>query len=158
MKRLISAQSLAAVALALGAFASTSTAHARSDVYFSVGVQSPGFYVQPTPVYVQPRVTYTAPRPVYVQPVPVYTHAPIRYGRHERPNWEHRGPYGDRDHDGVANLYDPDNQRHRQRHARHYSPYGDLDRDGIPDLYDRDRDGDGIRNRYDRRPNNPYRY
>ncbi len=129
MKRLISAQSLAAVSLALGALATTSTAHARSDLYFSVGVQSPGFHQQPTPVYVQPRVIYTAHRPVYVEPVQVYTHAPIRYGRHER-------------------LYA---QHHR-------GPYGDLDRDGIPNHYDRDRDGDGVRNRYDRRPNNPYRY
>ena len=33
----------------------------------------------------------------------------------------------------------------------------DRDRDGIPNRYDRDRDNDGVRNRYDRRPNNPYR-
>lgn len=34
----------------------------------------------------------------------------------------------------------------------------DRDRDGIPDRFDRDRDGDGVPNRYDRRPGNPYRY
>lgn len=127
MKHLISTQSLAAVAFALGAFAAASTAHARSDVYFSVDVQSPGFYVQPTHVHGQPRVVYMAPRPVYVEHLPVYTHAPIRYGRHERQYWERRGPHGD------------------------------LDRDGIPNQYDRDRDGDGVRNRYDRLPDNPYR-
>lgn len=33
----------------------------------------------------------------------------------------------------------------------------DRDRDGVPNRYDRDRDGDGVRNRYDSRPNNPYR-
>jgi len=27
-----------------------------------------------------------------------------------------------------------------------------------PPRYSRDRDGDGVPNRYDRRPNNPYRY
>jgi hypothetical protein len=29
----------------------------------------------------------------------------------------------------------------------------DRDRDGIPNRYDRDRDGDGVPNRYDRAPN-----
>jgi hypothetical protein len=33
----------------------------------------------------------------------------------------------------------------------------DRDRDGIPDRYDRDRDGDGAGNRYDRRPWDPGR-
>lgn len=33
----------------------------------------------------------------------------------------------------------------------------DRDHDGIPNRYDRDRDGDGIPNRFDRRPDNPYR-
>lgn len=31
----------------------------------------------------------------------------------------------------------------------------DRDRDGIPDRYDRDRDGDGVPNRFDRRPGSP---
>ena len=44
--------------------------------------------------------------------------------------------------------------------------YRDRDRDGIPDRYDRrpgrhdgrgDRDRDGVPNRYDERPNDPYR-
>ena len=34
----------------------------------------------------------------------------------------------------------------------------DRDRDGIPNRYDRDRDGDGVPNRYDRAPNDPRRY
>lgn len=34
----------------------------------------------------------------------------------------------------------------------------DRDGDGVRNRFDRDRDGDGIRNRYDARPNNPYRY
>lgn len=33
----------------------------------------------------------------------------------------------------------------------------DLDNDGVPNRYDRDRDGDGVPNRIDDRPNNPYR-
>lgn len=31
------------------------------------------------------------------------------------------------------------------------------DRDGAHSRHDRDRDGDGVPNRYDRRPDNPYR-
>lgn len=80
---LAGAASLAA--LALGA----STTAAAGDVYWSVGLSSPGVqlgvfspqpvYVQPQPycvqtqpVYSQPQVIYTQPRPVYVQPQPVY--------------------------------------------------------------------------------------
>lgn len=144
MKRLTSTKSLLAVLVALGAIAVASAAHARDDVSFSIGVRSHGDYVQPAPVYVQPRV--------------VYVPAPVHHGRHDRRYWEHRGPYGDRDHDGIANVYDRDSARYRWHAARVYGPYGDLDRDGIPNQYDRDRDGDGVRDRYDRRPNNPYRY
>lgn len=71
-------------------------------------------------------------------------------------NWERRGPYGDRDRDGIANRYDPDSPRN-QRYARRFGPYGDLDRDGIINRDDRDRDGDGVRNRYDQFPNDPDR-
>lgn len=35
--------------------------------------------------------------------------------------------------------------------------YGDRDRDGIPNYADRDIDGDGVPNRYDRYPYDPYR-
>lgn len=41
---------------------------------------------------------------------------------------------------------------------RLHRPYRDRDRDGIPNRYDRDRDGDGVPNRFDRRPNNGWRY
>lgn len=33
----------------------------------------------------------------------------------------------------------------------------DRDRDGVPNRYDHDRDGDGVPNRRDSRPDNPYR-
>lgn len=42
------------------------------------------------------------------------------------------------------------------RHAR--NPYGDVDHDRVPNRADRDRDGDGVRDRYDRRPDDPRRY
>lgn len=152
MKRITSAKFLAATAVALGAFVAASAAHARTDVYFSIGVPAPVYvqpapvyvepapvYVQPAPVYVQPRPVYVAPRPVYVQPD--YVPAPRYYGR---PHWERRGPYGD-------GFY------HQRHHARRFGPYGDMDRDGIMNRDDRDRDGDGVRNRRDRFPNHPGR-
>ncbi len=39
----------------------------------------------------------------------------------------------------------------------HSPGYRDRDRDGVPNRYDRDRDGDGVPNRFDDHPNNPYR-
>ena len=66
-------------------------------------------------------------------------------------NWERRGPYGDRDRDGVPNAYDNQNDRNG-RYARRFGPFGDLDRDGIINRDDRDRDGDGVRNRRDQFP------
>lgn len=121
MNRLISLKSLAAAAVVLGAFGAASAAHARSDVQFSIGVNTPGVYVQPAPVYVQPRQ-------YYVQPAVVYG--------------SNRGPWGDRDGDGIANVYDHRDDRYR--HGRHARVWGDYDRDGTPD-------------RYDRFPANPYR-
>lgn len=88
--------------------------------------------------------------------------------------WERRGPYGDRDRDGIANRYDRDkdgdgipNARDERpnrdqyaradRRAHRFGPYGDIDRDGIENQDDRDRDGDGVRNHRDRYPNDPDR-
>lgn len=119
---------LAAAALVLGGLAAASTAHARSDVHFSIGVNLPGVYAQPAPVYYPSAPSYyVQPAPVYVQPAPVY------YGG--------RGPWGDRDRDGVPNAYDRYDNRHHGRH--HRGPRADADRDGVP-------------NRYDRYPGNPY--
>jgi hypothetical protein len=132
----------AAVAFGLAALAAAGAAQARSDVYFSIGVQPQPVYVQPSPVYVQPRPVYVQPQPVYVQPQPVYGHPQVVYG-HPR-----RGPWGDRDGDGIPNAHDPVDNRyygHHGRHAQEFRPWGDVDRDGVP-------------NRHDRRPNNPYRY
>lgn len=149
MKHLISIKSLAAIAVALGVFSAASSAHARSDVYFSIGVQVPGVYVQPAPVYVQPRMFY-APVPRYYQ----------RLDNGQRHGWQHvqrRGPYGDYDRDGIANIHESGASRNQWRQARLQGPYGDLDRDGIRNRRDRDRDGDGVRNRYDRLPDIPNR-
>lgn len=147
---------ITAAALALVAFGAASAAHAgRGEWHVSIGVEPQSrYYVQPAPVYVQPAPVYVQPRPVYVQPTP---HGYSRHDGWDDRRWQRRGPYGDHDRDGIANVYDPDSPRNR-RHARVYGPYGDLDRDGIPNIDDRDRDGDGVRNRRDRFPQNPYRY
>jgi len=128
MNRIFSAKPLLAAAMAFGALAAASAAHARTDVQFSIGVQAPYGYVQPAPVYVQPQPVYVQPQPVYVQPA--YSGYQYR-----------RGAWGDYDRDGIPDAYD--------RHPRHpdgrayRSGWGDADRDGVP-------------NRYDRAPHNPY--
>lgn len=111
MKRLSIAKPLLASAIGLAALVGASTAHARADVFLSIGI--PFGVVQPAPVYVQPQPVYVEPAPVYVQPQPVYVQP--------RPVYHHG-----------------------HRHGRR-GPWGDADRDGVP-------------NRYDHRPNNPYRY
>jgi hypothetical protein len=64
------------------------------------------------------------------------------------------GALGDRDRDGIPNVFDQHNNNRPQA-------WGDRDRDGVPNAYDRydnrqqawggrDRDHDGVPNRYDR--------
>lgn len=90
------------------------TAHARDNVYWSVGIEAaPGVsvgvgntrpvVVAPAPVYVAPQPVYVAPQPVvvyprgyYVQPAPVYyTGGPVYYGKpkkwkkHHHHGWHH---------------------------------------------------------------------
>jgi hypothetical protein len=108
-------------------------AMARVNVDVHIGV--PGVYVQPAPVYVEPQPVYVQPQPVYVQPQPVYVQPyPVYvYPRpvHVHPQHSH----------GVR----PGHFRDGHPYSSGYSPYGDRDRDGIP-------------NRWDYRPHNPYRH
>ena len=120
MNRIAILKSLAAAALALGTLVTTTTAHARDDVQFSLTLGTPGFqaqsapayayprhhHVQPAPVYVQPRPVYVQPRPVYVQPAPVYGWGHQRHHQHRGDHWNARGPRGDFDRDGTPNRYD----------------------------------------------------
>lgn len=79
-------------------------AQAGSNVYWSIGVGSPGVSVGVTnarPVYVQPALVYYQPQPVYVQPAPVY------YGR----------PYGHKKHHGHGHG-------HYRQQAYVHGPHG----------------------------------
>ena len=97
----------AAATLALAATSFAGAAHARDNVFWSVGVGSPGVevnvgnaqpvYVQPQPVYVQPAPFYVQPapvyypRPVYVQPQPVVVYNGWNHPGHRGHGWRH-GP------------------------------------------------------------------
>jgi hypothetical protein len=109
MKRLFSAKSIAAAAIAFGAVGLASAAHARSDVVISVDLNS--------------AYGYTRPVPVYVQPQPVYY-----YG--------HNRAYGDWDHDGIPNRFDRHPRHYDARGGRGHGAWGDADRDGVPNRYD----------------------
>lgn len=146
-------KSLAAAAFGLLALAASSAAQAGADVHFSIGFPAPVYvepapvYVQPRPVYVQPQPVYVQPQPVYVQPQPVYVQPQPVYMQppHRHHGWHRRGPWGDRDGDGVPNAYDRGHPGRHWRHAEHHQSRGDMDRDGVP-------------NRHDQYPGNRYRY
>ncbi len=147
MKSLVSTRFIAAAVAVLGALGA-SASYARSDVEFSVTVQSPGAYSRPAPYYVQPAPVYVQPAPVYVQPLPRYIHSVPQYVQPVQVYGPRRGgPYGDRDGDGVPNAYDRGHGNgygHGRGHGHHYDRgWRDSDRDGVP-------------NRYDRFPVNPY--
>ena len=110
MNRLFTAKPLLAAAIAIGALGAASAAQARSDVVFSIGINTPYAYgyVQPAPVYVQPAPVYYQSQPVYYQSQPVY------YVNQHRAH-ARRGAWGDADRDGVPNKYDraPNNAFYR---------------------------------------------
>lgn len=127
-------------------------AMARVDIDINVGVPGayvttapygapprylgPPAYVRPGPVYVQPGPAYVQPGAVYVQPGPIY----VQPG----PAYVQPGP--------VYVQPRPIYREHwRERDWRHGHGHGHGGRHW-------DRDGDGVPNRHDRRPHNPYRY
>ena len=71
----------AAAGVALALLSGAGTAQAR-DVYWSVGVNSPGVALGVSnggyPVYVAPAPVYVAPRPIYYRPPPPVYYAPPR--------------------------------------------------------------------------------
>ena len=152
MQRSITFRRVVAHVLGLAALAGSAAANARAEVHLSIGLPAPVYvhpepvyvpaqpvYVQPAPVYVQPRPVYVQPQPVYIQPHPRYLQPAPVYG-HPR-----RGPWGDRDGDGIPNAHDRWDNRQNWDHARRSGRWGDADRDGVP-------------NRHDRFPGHPYRY
>jgi hypothetical protein len=136
MKRLFTAKSFLAAAVALGAVGVASAAHAGTDVTFSIGVNAPYGYVQPAYGYVQPAYGYVDSQPVYVQPQPVYVQPQTVYYGHDR-RWDRRGAYGDWDHDGIPNRFDRNPRHYDQRVTYRRGPWGDADHDGVPNRYDR---------------------
>lgn len=104
---------LATGLLAAGALGAAGVAQARSDVYWSLGVGTPGvavgvgnvpapvypapaYYPPPPPVYYQPRPYYAPPPVYYAPPRVVYRPAPVYYGRpgyHRHHNRFHAGRY-----------------------------------------------------------------
>ncbi len=104
-----------AATLAVAAMSFAGAVQARDNVYWSVGVGTPGavvdvgnspypqpVYVQPAPVYVQPRPVYVQPRPIYVQPQPVYYERPYGHRHHDGEYWRgRRDGYGP----GYAPVY-----------------------------------------------------
>jgi hypothetical protein len=97
MKNSRSAASIpVSAAASLLAFASIGDAQAQ-DVYWSVGLSSPGMQVAVNsalpvrvapPVFIQPRPVYVAPRhPIYMRPLPVFVPPP----RYFRSDWRYPG-------------------------------------------------------------------
>ena len=91
---LFSRRFAAVAALAVAAMGAATVAHARSDITWSIGINSPGVYVQPAPVYLPPPPVYYQPRPVYVQPAPVYVQPRVVYAQppaygyfYDEPDW-----------------------------------------------------------------------
>ncbi len=153
---------MAAAALSVGALTmgAASTAHAQAYINVQIGpppppahavvpVARPG-YVWAPGHYEWRHGNYVWTRGYWMRDRPGYAYSP--------PTWQRQG-------NGWA--------YHAARWDRSPVPaygtaprYRDRDRDGIPDRYDRrpgrydgrgDRDRDGVPNRYDRRPNDPYR-
>ncbi len=102
------ARGLMAAVMSAGAWAATavvSEAEARDNVYWSIGIQSPGVavgvanappvvYGPPAGYYYQPRPVVVYPRPVVVAPQPIYY-----YDDHRPRHWK-KGHRHHRWHDG----------------------------------------------------------
>ena len=121
MKLSIATKYLATAALAVANFGAASSAQARSDLYFSIGLQGAPVYVEPAPVYVQPRPVYVQPpvyeqpRPAYVQPVytqPAYAQPPVYVA--PAAGYERRGP------PAYGYSYEEERAWRRAEWRRHY--------------------------------------
>lgn len=120
MTNTITKRFIATAALAVAAFGAASVAQARSDVTWSIGISSPGVYVQPAPVYL-PQPVYVQPRPYYAQPAPIYYAPPVVYSQPPAYGYYHHGPGWRR-----AEW----ERRHHHRYNNHHGRDRDHDRDG----------------------------
>jgi hypothetical protein len=149
MKRL-SAKPLLAAVIGFAALAAGTAAHARPDVFVSIGFGGPVGYAQPAPVYAQPRTVYAQPRTVYAEPRTVYAEPRTIYAEPRTVYAEPRTVYAE-----PRTVYvqpypvyaQPEPEYHGyerdRRHHRRHGAWGDADRDGVP-------------NRFDRAPQYPY--
>jgi hypothetical protein len=104
------------------------TSAAQARTDVALSIGIPFGYVRPAPVYVQPQPVYVEPQ-VYVEPSTVYySQPPVYYAP------------------GYASGYVTYDRgwAWRQRYGHPRGPWGDADRDGVP-------------NRFDNAPHNPYR-
>lgn len=97
--------------LAVAAAGFSGSAYARDNVFWSLGVGSPGVevnvgnafpvYVQPQPVYVQPPPVYIEQQPLYIQPPPRYYRGPppVVYVQPEYRDGRYKNHHRGRDHD-----------------------------------------------------------
>ena len=128
-----------AATLAVAAMGFTGTAQARDNVYWSVGVGTPGavvnvgnalpVYSQPQVIYTPPPVVYTQPAPVYVQPRPyyygqpqvVYTQPQVVYGHPgKRHGWHKKHKYDHDDGHRGHGYYGGDRYGYQQGYAPVY--------------------------------------
>ena len=131
----------------------------------SVGFSAPVFSA---PVSVDIRIAPPAPRYEIVPvPRPGYAWAPgywdYRHNRYywvagswvtERPGYYYNSPTWVQQGDRWVLTRGTWERGYRDRNAA----WRDRDHDGIPNRYDRDRDNDGVPNNRDRRPDDPHRY
>ncbi len=119
----------------------------------SISVHQPGVYGRvtlggpvPQAAWVAPQPVLVAPPPVVVERTPIYLYVPTAHSI----NWARHCTRYNACSQPVIFVRD---SWVRERHAAHYR---DRDGDGVRNRFDRDRDGDGRRNARDARPNNPY--
>ena len=119
----------------------------------SISVHQPGVYGRITLGGPVPKADWVAPQPVVVLPPqvvverePIYLYVPTAHST----NWPRYCGHYSACSQPVVFVRD---SWVRERHTAYYR---DRDGDGVPNRYDRDRDGDGKRNSRDCRPNKPY--
>lgn len=131
MTHLVSLKAAAAVLVVFGALGAASSAQAGGAEQFGFNQYTPGHSVPTRPVYVQPPAVPMPSHNAYPYPHGQMQPAPV-YVRPAPVYVEQRGGH------------DWGNRWGHGHHAHARGPRGDYDRDGVP-------------NRYDRFPDNPYR-